>query len=119
MNEVSTHNRQPKKTKNLTYISPNHQNSDSRITLKELIVAGVLPVPLKMRKTYKGNVFQASITPEGIIEFEINGGLQHFDSPSAAAVAATNRAQNGWVWWNIEGKPDNVTLDFYRRKLIR
>jgi Restriction Enzyme Adenine Methylase Associated len=95
------------------------KSSDSRITLKDLIDADVLPAPLKIYSKYKSSDFHALITTEGVIEFVVNGSLQQFDSPSAAAVAATNKAQNGWVWWSIEGMQKNITLDYYRRKIIR
>lgn len=110
--------RQPRIKKPANILS-NQNCSESRITLKELIDAGVLPVPLNIHKTYKGHVFKACIKEDGVIECMINGSIQIFNSPSAAAVATTNKPQNGWIWWNIEGKPSTFTLDYYRRKLKR
>ena len=100
-------NKQPKKD----------QKSESRITLKDLIHSKILPVPLNLSKKYKGKVYQSTITQQGHIELQINGLKRIFDSPSAAAVAASNKSQNGWTWWNIEGKPKDTTLDYYRQKI--
>lgn len=98
-------------------VSEIKKNTGSRITLKDLIYAQVLPVPLQLSKKYKGKQFKASITSDGQIEITINDGLQTFDSPSAAAVAVSNKSQNGWTWWNIEGQPKDRTLDYYRQKI--
>ena len=98
--------------------SDNHENKLSRISLKDLLAAQVLPVPLQLYKKYKGELFEASITSVGQIEVTINNSLHTFDSPSAAAVAVSNKSQNGWTWWNIENHGQEITLDFYRHKLI-
>lgn len=99
-------------------VSENKKNTGSRITLKALIDAQVLPVPLQLYKTYKGELFKASITSVGQIEVTINDRLQTFNSPSAAAVAVSKKSQNGWTWWNFRTKNKIITLDTLRRKLI-
>lgn len=98
-------------------VSENKQNTVSRITLKDLIDAQVLPVPLQLSKKYKGKLFKASITSDGQIEITINDSLQTFDSPSAAAVALITKPTNGWTWWYTKDQPKNKTLDYYRQKL--
>lgn len=89
---------------------------ESRITLAQLIDAGVLPVPLVLTRKYKGKIYQANITQKGTIEMTLNGQTEVFDSPSAAAVAATNKSQNGWTWWIIEHDSSHATLNDYRKK---
>ncbi len=106
-----------KEPKKLNKQAKKDQKSESRITLKYLIDAQLLTVPLNLSKKYKGKIYHAIITQQGHIELQINGSKQIFDSPSAAAVAASNKSQNGWTWWNIEGQPKDRTLDYYRQKI--
>lgn len=109
-------NRKAKPRKKKPASSANN-NTLARITLKDLIDAQVLPVPMQLSKKYKGKQFNAVVTTEGKIEVPINNSLQTFDSPSAAAVALITKPTNGWTWWYTKDQPKNKTLDYYRQKL--
>lgn len=87
-----------------------------RITLKDLIDSKIFPVALNLTKKYKGKVCQSTITEKEYIVLQLNGTKQIFDSASAAAVAVSNKSQNGWAWLNIEGQPNERTLDYYHQK---
>ena len=88
----------------------------ARITMKNLVDAGILPPHTILVKQHKRETIRATISSDGIILLNINGASQQFDSPSMAAGAVTGTSINGWTWWNIEGQPSSITLDHYRQQ---
>lgn len=90
--------------------------SKSRITLAQIIAAGHLPVPLKVFRKFKGEAFFATINHKGQIEMAINNRTEVFNSPSSAAMAATGKPKNGWIWWHTEFEDEIRELDFFRKK---
>lgn len=91
----------------------------SLVTLADIIAAGIIEAPFTLIKRYKDEVFRAFVSVDGIIELQLNGAKHYFNSPSAAAVAATGKSQNGWTWWSVEKDSKNISLDIYRKKLIK
>ena len=75
-----------------------------KVSLRDLLDAGLLSAPLQLRKTYKGQELAATVLPTG--EVEVAG--KTFESCSAAAAfaqeAATGKGRptNGWEFWAYE-----------------
>lgn len=53
--------------------------------------------------TYKKKTYLAEVVKgeEGKVKYRLQDG-QEFKSPSAAGVAITSKACNGWMFWNVE-----------------
>jgi hypothetical protein len=90
-------------------------------TLADLFATGVLSPPLRLFRKYKGNELEATLLPDGRIEFQ----GQSFDSCSTAAETArstvTGRRMNtnGWVFWQfLDSAGQAKTLDDAREKLL-
>jgi len=75
--------------------SINENNSKSEIG-GILVKKVFLKSGLKLRKHFKGNLFEA-IVHDGYIEFN----NQRYNSPSGAAVRAANGSVNGWRFWDF------------------
>ena len=64
-------------------------------SLGDWVTKGVrFPAGTEFRATYKGQVRTARVEGGVLV---VNG--QHYDSPSAAAVAITGSSVNGWRFW--------------------
>ena len=86
--------------------------------LINLINSGLVAANTKLVKRYKGFVLTGTITKEGKIKTTQNGITTLHNSPSSAAVALTQKAQNGWTWWALEGDVPGRTLDYYRQQFL-
>lgn len=56
-----------------------------------------LPAGTKLRMTYIGKLHTGVIEGGG---WAVEGG--HYESPSAAADAATGKSLNGWLYWQVQ-----------------
>ena len=70
------------------------------------------PAGTEFRATYKGQVRTARVESGVLV---VNG--QHYDSPSAAAVAITGSSVNGWRFWEcrLPGKFSWQLIESLRR----
>ncbi|MBL8527774.1 MAG: DUF2924 domain-containing protein [Burkholderiales bacterium] len=70
------------------------------------------PVGTEFRATYKGQTHTARVEAGGLA---LNGS--RYDSPSAAAVAITSNAVNGWRFWEcrLPGKSTWQSIESLRR----
>lgn len=70
------------------------------------------PVGTEFRATYKGQVRTGRVEGGALA---VNG--QHYDSPSAAAVAVTGSPVNGWRFWEcrLPGKSSWQLIESLRR----
>jgi hypothetical protein len=81
------------------------------VTLADLIAAGTLTPPLKLFRKYKGTRLEATLLPDGNVEFQ----GQRYGTCSAAAEAARKSITrkrlntNGWSFWQYQGA-DGKTL---------
>ena len=98
---------------------PRVKKFNEQVQVSDLLVSGILNEGIELFRTYKGNNFTSVIKADGTIETQVNGKMEHFATPSAAAVAVSNKSQNGWVWWftNFEGTVRD--LNFYRQKYLQ
>lgn len=78
-------------------------------SLSDLIGAGLLSPPTRLFRKYKGQVSEATLLPDGAVEFQ----GKRYRSCSTAAVAARaavtgqNMNTNGWIFWqyaDVKGK---------------
>jgi hypothetical protein len=60
-----------------------------------LVLAGKLDRRIRLRGTYKGTQYLASLRRDGYISYD--GDL--YESPTSAAKAVVGRAVNGWQFW--------------------
>ncbi len=56
---------------------------------------------LVRERQYKGNPYRIEVVPDGYRVTGHNLDAQTFKSPSAAAVAVTERPTNGWTFWDL------------------
>lgn len=77
---------------------------DIRVSLSEIIEAGILTAPLPLFRKYKGQELHATLQPDGAVEF---GGTRYDDSSRAAeavreTVAGRKMNTNGWTFWRYQ-----------------
>jgi hypothetical protein len=92
------------------------------VSLADLIGAGLIVPPLKLVRRYKGRVMEATLLPDGGVEFE----GRRYDSGSTAADYArstiTGRPMhtNGWVFWQFtDAGGKRLTLADARDRFLR
>jgi hypothetical protein len=71
------------------------------VKLRDVINAKLLNTPLRLFRKYKGSVLEATLHPDGTIEFQ---GKRHSSCSTAAEIArgtVTGRRMNtnGWMFW--------------------
>lgn len=87
--------------------------------LIKLINSGLIATNTKIVKQYKGFLHSAIITKEGKIKTNYKSQVILHNSPSSAAVYLTQKSQNGWTWWQVEGDAKDRTLDYYRQQYLK
>jgi hypothetical protein len=91
-----------------------------RVTLADVIAAGLLSPPVKLFRKYKGHVLEATLLLDARVEYQ--GTL--YDSCSSAAEfargAITGRPMhtNGWVFWQYLDANGNKAILFDARQLL-
>jgi hypothetical protein len=86
----------------------------SKVSLSDLIDAGLLPRNTVVVCRYKGQILEAKITAKGLIQ---TASGETFKSPSAAAKRLNgNRPVNGWVAWKV-GNKSGPSLAKVRKQL--
>jgi hypothetical protein len=102
--------------------SPTEQKGEQgHGTLAALIRAGVLVPPLSLFCKYKGTRLEATLLPDGAVEFK----GQRYDTPSGAAEAARATVSgqrmntNGWTFWQYQGTGGKkLTLRDARQQVV-
>jgi predicted type IV restriction endonuclease len=92
------------------------------VTLKDVIVAGLLKAPLKLTVHYKNHDLEADLLPDGTVTFQRN----NYPSSSTAAEIArgtiTGRPMhtNGWTFWKYRNEGGKlVFLDTARQEYLK
>jgi hypothetical protein len=87
----------------------------SRVTLKDLIDAGLLRPGQELQFGRRVDV-RAQVTPQGTVLFK---GV-YYASPSSAGASVNGTSVNGWVAWRLQEKNANwITLADLRSRLQR
>lgn len=92
------------------------------VSLLDLIKADLLSVPLPLFRKYKGKQLEATLTTNGLIEFQ---GKEYEACSAAAAVARGSviggaPSTNGWSFWQFRTSNGRVaTLDGPRQEFIK
>ena len=94
------------------------KEGNEQVTVSDVLEAELIKPGIELFRTYKGTEYFASIQPDGSIETSINGTVEQFNTPSAAAVAVSNKSQNGWIWWFTSFEGTKRELNYYRKKYI-
>jgi len=91
------------------------------VDLEDLIVAGLVQPPLRLFRRYKGRLLEATLRPDGKVEFQ----GETYDSCSTAAdfarstVTGRRMSTNGWAFWQYEDAEGKArTLDHARQQLV-
>ena len=72
-------------------------NVGGRVTMKDILDAGIITAPLELSSTYKKQTIEATVEADGRITFN----RELFSSPSHAGAVALNRKScNGWIFWH-------------------
>jgi predicted type IV restriction endonuclease len=91
------------------------------VSLKDIISAGLLSPPLKLFRKYKGKVMEATLLPDGGVDFE---GTRYNSCSTAAEVSRstiTGRRMNtnGWDWWQyLDPNGNKLTLFDARQRFM-
>ena len=92
------------------------------VSLSDVIGAGLLSPPVRLFRKYKGQVSEATLLPDGAVEFR----GERYESCSTAAEAArsavTGRKMNtnGWVFWQyLDAKGKKTLLMTAREKYLK
>ena len=93
--------------------------SNPQFELINLINSGLIAPNTKIVKEYKGYLHTAIITNDGKIKTNYKNVIILHNSPSSAAKYLTQKAQNGWVWWQVDGDEKDRALDYYRQKYLK
>jgi len=81
-----------------------------RVTLADVIAAGILHPPVKLVRKYKGQMLEARLLPDGGVEFQ---GTR-YETGSGAAVAACSSvtgkkmSASGWAFWQTRDAEDGL-----------
>jgi hypothetical protein len=83
------------------------------VSLKDLIHADFLKPPLRLFRTYKGKVLEATLHPDGTVEFLGTRYPSCSTAAEAARGSVTGRRMNtnGWVFWQFregQGQPHEL-----------
>jgi predicted type IV restriction endonuclease len=74
------------------------------VRLSDIIAAALLSPPLKLFRKYRGKVMEATLLPDGTVEF----GQERFRSCSTAAdtaratITGQKMSTNGWLFWQYQ-----------------
>lgn len=98
---------------------PRIKKFSEQVQVSDLLKSNILNEGIELSRTYKGNYFSAIIKADGIIETKVNGKIEQFATPSAAAVAVSNKSQNGWKWWFTSFEGTIRDLNYYRQKYLQ
>jgi hypothetical protein len=88
------------------------------VKLADLLKSGLILPGTEIQSKYNNRWYKAVIQADGTILMNLNGEPKTFNSPSGAAVAASGKSQDGWIFWNLTGSHHAETLDYYRKKYL-
>lgn len=78
--------------------SPPASPSPGAVGFRDILAAGLVAAPLKLHASHKGRTLDATVLPDGSVEF----GGRRYASPSMAGAAAVERPTcNGWIFWRF------------------
>jgi hypothetical protein len=111
--------------------TPSHKKMESErrgrspkvygVKLSELIEAGLLSPPTPLFRKYKGRMMEATLRPDGTVEFE---GRQYASCSAAAeyaqsTVTGKRMNTNGWQFWQFRDQTGNtVELLSVRKRFL-
>jgi hypothetical protein len=106
--------------------TPPAKLSSARVTVRDLIAAGILIVPIMLRCTYKGRALSARIEREGDITFE---GTTYASLSTAAGMARRGvigappgrkyPQTNGWTFWRyVDAEGIERPIDHLRHQYV-
>ena len=93
-----------------------------RVSLSDLIAAGVLQVPPRLYGWYKGRLLDATLTADGKVEFQGTVYKSCSAAPAAAqgTVVGDPMRMNGWWFWQYEHADSATrTLEWAREAFER
>jgi hypothetical protein len=111
-------NQQAKQKEKRITKKPRVKKFTEQVQLSDLLESGIIIEGIELFRIYKGDLYKAFLKPDGTLETQVNGKLEKFATTSAAAVAVSNKSQNGWVWWFTSFEGTKRELDYYRKKYL-
>ncbi len=92
------------------------------VRLSEVVAAGVISPPVKLFRKYKGKVLEATLVPDGTVEFQGECYKTCSLAADMARGSVTGRRMNtnGWVFWQyVDAGGATRTLDDARRTYLK
>jgi hypothetical protein len=104
------------KQKNTEPTMEKKSGAGGRVTLKAIIDAGLVAVPIEVEMTYKKQRHEATLEANGTITYQGNS----YQTPSKASSAVRDgKASNGWDYWYFQdGGGELKLLDYLRKAFI-
>jgi hypothetical protein len=99
---------------------PQRGRKHVRVTLSQLIAAGLLKAPLTLFRNYKGRRLEATLRSDGSVQF----GGKTYDSCSTAAdqarrtVTGRQMNTNGWSFWQYDDDGSERQLNDARQEFL-
>jgi hypothetical protein len=107
-----------KKSKTSTPKKQISNNRIVRIILADIIKSDLLIPGTALFRKYKNKRFEAIITKDGKLQMVLDGHTNYYTTPSGAAMAASGKPQDGWIWWKTVLNDKVIELDYYRKKFV-
>ena len=91
------------------------------VSLQQLVASGLFTTPLRLSNHYKGRDLEATLRPDGAVEFQ---GKRYTSCSSAAAAArgtviGGKPSTNGWTFWEFRDEAGQlVPLDRVRKEYL-
>jgi hypothetical protein len=101
---------------------PSKEHIAAKVSLKDLIDAGLLQAPLKLTGRYKKHDLNAELLPDGTVVFQ---GKEHSSCTAAAidaicSIIGKKQPINGWDFWRFKDTSGKlVSLDSAREELLK
>ena len=93
-----------------------------RVTLQDVIDAGLLNAPLQLERHYKGHDLKAELLPDGTVAFQREKYRGCSEAAGFACGTITGRPMNtnGWTFWQFRDGANKLTcLDEARQEFIK
>ena len=95
--------------------APPLQAQGKRVTVLDLINAGIISLGQRLSKNYKGKLYVAEIIAEG--QIKLLHDKTTWKSLSSASGYITGMSSDGWVWWKTQINGTEYVMDDLRRRM--
>lgn len=102
--------------------TPQREHVSTRVNLTDLIDAKLLNPPVRLFRRYKGQMLEATVLPDGGVEFQEKryGTCSGAGEAAKATIAGRKVNTDGWSFWQVQDEQGRVqTLDDLRQAYLK